>query len=59
MITFCDETALPAGWVRAGNDGDLGLFVFGTDSAVDMALRYLVPSVAAADHTLSGGTATA
>ncbi len=59
VITFCDETALPAGWVRAGNDGDLGLFVFGTDSVVDMALGYLVPSVAAANHTLSGGTATA
>lgn len=59
VITSCDETASPAGWMRAGDGGDLGLFVFGTDSAVDMALRYLVPSVAAANHTLSGGTATA
>lgn len=59
VITFCDETASPAGWVRAGVGGDLGLFVFGTDSVVDRAVRDWMPSVATANNTLSFEMATA
>lgn len=59
VLTDCDETTSPAGWVRAGEDGDLGLFVFGTDSAVDRALRDSVPSLATANDTLSFGMDTA
>lgn len=43
VITLCDKAGSPAGWVRAGDGGGLGLFIFGTGSAVDMALRALIP----------------
>ena len=58
VITFCDETVPPAGWVRAGEGGDIGLFVFGTDSAVDKAVPDWMPIVVTANDTLSFDMAT-
>ncbi len=59
LITSCDETSSPAGWVRAGVGGDLGLFVFGTDSVVDRLLRDRMLNLATANDTLSFDMTTA
>ena len=44
VLRSCSESSAPAGWVRAGLYGGIGLFMFATDSIADMRVLRPVPA---------------
>ncbi len=58
VIRWCTESPQPAGWVRAGLWGGIGLFVFGKHSGVDFAIPGSGRLVGEANGTTSQGSAT-
>ena len=58
VLTWCADSPTPAGWVRAGGFGGMGLFMFATGSTVDTALFGSTSPLEPINGTISGKIST-